>query len=419
MRPPRQSPSSAPPAARPSRRRWLPLALLLPALEAAGAIAVHDTYYSPRNRERPLRKETRYIVIHTTEGPSRGSGNKLAQRGEAHYMIDEVGRIYRIVDQRRVAYHCGRCMWNGRTALDNCSVGIEMAGYHNRDISAAQYASLRDLLAELQRVYRIPDARVLTHSMVAYGTPNQWQRRSHRGRKRCAMRFAMTSVRARLGLTDKPARDPDVAAGRLVVADPYLHRVLYGGSSSEQARAAAQFAERESNVIGRGRSAWDVARDAYNSADTVYVLPDGSRKNGREIVNWRAIPSGTRVLLAGGDANPPETVRTLGQDGATATAVAGEESLKATTLYLQPDGRCLRGDALTAATVGLLPAGTRVLVGYRMEGPITARRRAFDICGPAWQEPDTYYLFPDGKLVSGNEVDAARIPSGTMLLFKE
>ncbi len=401
------------------RLRATLVAVLLTALMASGAITVLDTYYSPRNRERPWRKETRYIILHTTEGPSRGSGNKLKQRGEAHYMIDEVGRIYRVIDQQRVAYHCGRSMWNGRTSLDNCSVGIEMAGYHNRGHSVAQYRALRNLLNELKRVYRIPDARVLTHSMVAYGTPNRWHRRSHRGRKRCAMRFAMTSVRARIGLFQKPARDPDVAAGRLVVGDPFLHRVLYGGSSSEQDQAAARFAEHESNVIGRGRSAWDVARDAYNSADTIYIFPDGARKNGNEIVNWRTIPSGTKVLLAGGDSNPPETVRTIGQDGATAASVAGDESLKATTIYLQPNGRCLRGDTLSAKALASLPSGTRVLVGYRMEGPITARRRAFDICGPAWQEPDTYFLFPDGKLVSGEAIDASRIPAGTMLLFKD
>ncbi|MDD5704916.1 MAG: N-acetylmuramoyl-L-alanine amidase [Kiritimatiellae bacterium] len=406
-------------SAPPRRLGCLALAAALFAATASlGAISVLDTYYSPRNRERPARGSTRFIILHTTEGRSRGAGAKLSRRGEAHYMIDEVGRIYRIIDQRRVAYHCGRSMWNGRTSLDNCSIGIEMAGYHNRDLTAAQYRALKDLLTEIQAIYGVPDERVLCHSMVAYGAPNQWQRRSHRGRKRCGMRFAMTSVRARLGLTAKPARDPDVTAKRLVVADPYLHRVLYSGSATEQAQAAAKYLAKETNVIGPGRSAWDIARDEYNSADTVYVLPDGTRKNGTEIVNWRAIPRGTKVLLSEGDANPPEQVRTLGTTGATPASVAGDESLSATTIYVLPDGRCLRGNTLTAEIIAAMPTGTRVLVGYKMDGPITSRRRAFDICGPCWQEADTFYLFPGGTLMSGNTVDAGRIPRGTMVLFK-
>ena len=83
---------------------------------------------------------------------------------------------------------------------------------------------------------------MLTHSQVAYGAPNKWQPRSHRGRKRCGMMFAMPSVRSKLNLTARPAFDPDVKAGRLVVGDAYLAQVLYGpsrqGENDRQFRAA-------------------------------------------------------------------------------------------------------------------------------------------------------------------------------------
>ncbi len=405
------------------RRRFRRLGWLLPGLlwcagSLSAAVPLLDTYYSPRNKERPLRKETRYIILHTTEGPSRGSGRKLAERGEAHYMIDESGRIYRVIDHRRVAYHCGRSMWEGRKNLDTCSIGIEMVGYHNRDATPAQYKALRELLVELRHIYRVPDRRVLTHSMVAYGVPNRWHRRSHRGRKRCAMRFALVDVRARIGLRDKPFSDPDVKAGRLAVGDPNLQRLLYSGSAAEQARAVAMYDQTETNVIGPGRSAWDVARDAYNRPETVYIFPNGTRRQGNQIGNWRAIPPGTRVLISGGDDNVPEPVRMLGRDGATPGALAGAETDSATTFYIFPDGKCRSGDDLSAADFKCMPKGTRVLVGYRKDGPITARRRAFDICGTGWRAPDTYYLFPNGKLVSGSEIDPGRIPAKTMVLFK-
>lgn len=397
--------------------RLLPLLALVAAL---GAVSVSDAYYSPRNRDRPLRKSTSYIILHTTEGSSRGALEKLSQRGEAHYLVSEAGQIYRLIDQRRIAYHCGRSMWNGRTDIDSTSVGIEVAGYHNREITAAQYRSLAALIAAIQQTYRIPDERVLPHSMVAYGTPNRWQSRSHRGRKRCGMRFAMTSVRTRLGLTAKPRSDPDVAAKRLVVADPYLARVLYGGSAQEQEQAAASYqAAASSDTISPGRSAWDIARDDYNSAETLYIFPDGTRRQGNQITTWRSLPPGTRVILAGGDSNPVETPQTLGVGDATPATVAGSEALSTRTIYLLPNGKLQRGSELTATTLAALPKGTRVLTGYDVGGPITTRRRAFDICGPRWQAADTYFLFPDGTLHPGNSVDAGKIPRNTMVLFKD
>ena len=66
-------------------------------------------------------------------------------------MIDPQGHVYDIVDIRRVAYHCGLSMWNGRTGLDNCSIGIEMVGYHDKDLTAEQIKSLRELIAQLRK----------------------------------------------------------------------------------------------------------------------------------------------------------------------------------------------------------------------------------------------------------------------------
>lgn len=75
-------------------------------------------------------------------------------------------------------------------------------------------------------MYRLRDERVVTHSMVAYGAPNKWQKKKHRGRKRCGMLFAMPSVRKILELKVRMTSDPDVRAKRLTVGDPYLEKVL-------------------------------------------------------------------------------------------------------------------------------------------------------------------------------------------------
>ena len=208
-------------------RTALVLALLLAASDAA-AIDASNRYRSPRNPERAIRRSTELIVLHTTEAPAKSSLNKLSDRGEAHFCVTEEGGVYRIVDRDREAFHAGRSMWNGKEDVDKFSIGIECVGYHDKPMSAVQLGAIRQLVKELQSMYRISDDRVVCHSHVAYGAPNKWHKRAHRGRKRCGMLFAMPSVRKVLDLSARPKADQDVKARRLVVGDDYLNKVLYG-----------------------------------------------------------------------------------------------------------------------------------------------------------------------------------------------
>lgn len=89
--------------------------------------------------------------------------------------------------------------------------GVQLSG---KPLNAAQNTALAALIGELKYIYKIADHNVLAHSNVAYGAPNEWQKRSHRGRKRCGMLFMTSTVRARLGLKARVAYDPDVRAGR-------------------------------------------------------------------------------------------------------------------------------------------------------------------------------------------------------------
>ena len=375
-------------------------------------------HLSPLNRQRAVRKRTDYILLHTTEGPTKGSLNKVRRYGETHYLMATDGCVYRVISKHRIAMHAGRSMWHGRTDLDRCSVAIEVAGYHNRDISAAQYAALRELIGQLQKIYAIPDERVLTHSMVAYGAPNRWHKRSHRGRKRCGMLFAKHTVRRRLGLDKQPLFDPDVKAKRLVNADPYLAKVLYG-SAREQLKAAARFEGNDALVISARRSAWDIARDKYRSAETLYIFPDGKKRKGSEISNWKLMPVGTRVVLSETQsANEAEGMLVIGRDGKSAVAIAGDEAREATTIYFMPDGRVRQGHELTEAEVSALPDKTQMLVGYVHGGYVTATRSAFDICGEKWDSPASFYRSRDGRIASGNQLREGAIAPSTMVFFQ-
>ncbi|MFO7870807.1 MAG: N-acetylmuramoyl-L-alanine amidase [Kiritimatiellia bacterium] len=397
--------------------------LLVTALIAFGAGTVSRagelnirSYYSPRNRERPKRKSTRYIILHTTEGPKKGSLKKVHRRGEAHYFVDRAGQVYRIIEKSRVAFHAGRSIWNGKSNLDEHSVGIEVVGYHNRDITEAQYSAVKELLSQLQRIYKVPDVRVLTHSMIAYGVPNRWHRRSHRGRKRCGMLFATDTVRKRLGLSKRPPYDPDVRSGRLVAGDGYLHDVLYGRRSLANVGGDR---DGEENVISAGRSAWDIARDRYASAETVYIFPDGRKRKGDKIRDWKAIPPGTRVITSGEpQENIQETVQEIGVHGNTAGEIAGEEYASKTTIYFFPNGRVKQGNELNESELNSLSEHTKMLVGYIYGGHITAKRSAFDVCGKQWDFPSTLYRLPDGSIVPGNLIEETAIPEGSMVFFR-
>ena len=416
----------------------------------AGGLPVFSQYRSPRNAQRPLRKSTLFIILHTTEGAAKGSLEKLSANGECHYVVDTGGAIYSIVDKGRVAYHAGLSMWEGRTGLDSCSVGIEIVGRHDRDITAAQYASLKKLVAELKTTYRIPDQRVLTHSMVAYGNPNHWHKSRHRGRKRCGMMLASPSARAKLGLSPGPAFDPDVKAGRLKDADPELSRILYRKSAAVAASAGTKpsggaapgpsappspappkpapppppKATAESNVIGPKRSAWDIARDRYDDATTVYTFPNGTRKTGAEISakEWRAMPAGTIVEVdAAGTApeNGNEGLLTIGSDG-TAAELAGDAVASPSTFYFPPRKDYRAGSTMSLTRIDALPSGTRMLVGYKVAGPVSAKRPAFLLCGVAWNRGDTYYWDPAARTIrSGDEIEERNIPKGAMVFFRK
>lgn len=285
-------------------RTGVVLALALAFAPSVFAISASTRYRSPRNPERKIRASTELIVLHTTEAPARSSLNKLSDRGEAHFCVTEDGSVYAIVDRDRVAFHAGRSMWNGKEDVDNFSIGIECVGYHDKAMPTAQLAAIRALVKELQTMYRIPDERVVCHSHVAYGSPNKWQKRKHRGRKRCGMLFAMPSVRRVLGLKYRPAFDADTRAGRLVVGDDYLKKVLYGRTDTMVAaykpasapkpssapksvqksavagtapKSIAQLKVRgyvKKGTVTKGMTASKIAGGKWNSPDTYYTIRD-------------------------------------------------------------------------------------------------------------------------------------------------
>jgi hypothetical protein len=411
--------------------------LLLPGIGPRLARAeslVLENHFSPLNKKRPRRPHTMYIVLHTTEGKEEGSLRKITRYGEANYCVSYSGKVYRVIDRSKIAKHAGRSMWEGRSPIDNYSIGIEVVGYHNKDIRDAQYDALRELLRQLKDLYGISDKNVLTHSMVAYGRPNRFHDNNHRGRKRCGMIFADPEVRARLGLHAKPDHDADVKTGRLKIADAELHRYLFAQKPATAVVAAADKPAAlpavvepppEPSRIDGNWTAWSIARERYDSPSTLYVFPDGRRIAGDRIEDWSRIPMGTQVVLGEPEEEQPfEGFLEIGKDGATARDVAGKAYTSATTIYFFPDGLVRTGAELkkrrsTRTLLNKAPKGTRVLVGYIYGGHVKTRRPPASIAGAKWNYPSTFYRFSDGRILNGDDIDVSDIPAGTLVFYQE
>lgn len=371
--------------------------------------------------KRVKRKNTKYVVVHTSElglettlrvvsEGKRFRNGRRTNGGHTHYVIARNGRTYRILDKNYVADHAGLSMWNGEEDLSNISIGIELVGYHYAPISEEQYKSVGILIDILQGAYNLDDRAVLTHSQVAYGAPNRWIRKNHRGRKRCAKNF----VRAKAELGPTWTYDPDVNAGRLI-ADAQLADVFYS-----QAEFDSQ--TNEANIISRSNTAWEIAGEDFDSATTVYKFPNGRLYTGDQIekkIGWNRIPAETVVLLNQEssvelliDNGPVKTI----SDGTTAWSLAGKSYNQKTTIYFLPSGRIKPGSMINDWDD--LPAKTRLIIGYN--GPYTLNKdqSAFRIAGSHFNDQKTLYYLPSKELLRGHKIeDFSQLKSGTLVFL--
>ncbi len=299
--------------------RFILTAVLCMGFLQVAAVDVSNRYHSPRNPERKIRPSTDLIVLHTTEAPAKSSLNKVSERGECHYCVTEDGTIYRIVDRDREAFHAGRSMWNGREDIDKYSIGIECVGYHDKPMPLVQIYAIRDLVAELKAMYRLSDEKVVTHSQVAYGNPNKWQKKRHRGRKRCGMLFAMPSVRRVLDLKTRMGSDPDVRARRLTVGDPYLNKVLYGKTDTMRGAygkaSVASVSPSGGGFFGWLKKAKEPKRTAPAKKSEVKAAPVPTsiaalKRQGYKL-KGRVLPGMTASKLVGSRWNSPSTYYTI------------------------------------------------------------------------------------------------------------
>lgn len=85
-----------------------------------------------------------------------------------HYLIDRKGNTYQLVKDRNIAYHAGASsVPDGRTNVNNFSIGIEMMNTKTDEYTSAQYAALKELIGNLKAKYKIK--YMLGHNQIAPG----------------------------------------------------------------------------------------------------------------------------------------------------------------------------------------------------------------------------------------------------------
>ncbi|MEK7598359.1 MAG: N-acetylmuramoyl-L-alanine amidase [Patescibacteria group bacterium] len=86
----------------------------------------------------------------------------------AHYLVDRGGTIYRLVEEKNIAYHAGvSSLPDGRTNVNETSIGIELMNTKDGNFTDKQYDSLNNLLKYIKGRYKIK--YVLGHSQIAPG----------------------------------------------------------------------------------------------------------------------------------------------------------------------------------------------------------------------------------------------------------
>ncbi|RZJ89232.1 MAG: N-acetylmuramoyl-L-alanine amidase [Brevundimonas sp.] len=89
----------------------------------------------------------------------------------AHYLVEEDGRIFRLVDEAARAWHAGRGVWQGDTDLNAASIGIEIVNpghaFGYRHFPEAQVAAVIALVADIRSRWTIADTRIIAHSDLA------------------------------------------------------------------------------------------------------------------------------------------------------------------------------------------------------------------------------------------------------------
>lgn len=132
-------------------------------------------HLSPNQDPRPEGAAIDILVLHYTG--MRTADEALAHmcdpasKVSAHYCIDEVGTITRLVHEDRCAWHAGVSHWRGIQNINARSIGIELVNPGHEfgyiPFPEIQMTALVLLASAIMRRHRMPSRNVVGHSDIA------------------------------------------------------------------------------------------------------------------------------------------------------------------------------------------------------------------------------------------------------------
>lgn len=128
---------------------------------------------SPNFDERTL--PVSLLVLHYTGMESGEAALERMRDPEAkvsaHYMVEEDGRIFQLVDEDKRAWHAGVSEWAGETNINSNSVGIEIVnGGHDHDLPDFPDVQINAVIALSKAVmerHGISAKKIIGHSDIA------------------------------------------------------------------------------------------------------------------------------------------------------------------------------------------------------------------------------------------------------------
>ena len=132
-------------------------------------------HLSPNFGSRPEGIVIDMLVIHYTGMPTGTAALRRlcdpSAKVSAHYLIEEDGRLFRLVREAERAWHSGVASWRGDSNINDRSIGIELVNpgheYGYRPFPAVQMAAVIELASDILARHPILSRNVVGHSDVA------------------------------------------------------------------------------------------------------------------------------------------------------------------------------------------------------------------------------------------------------------
>lgn len=117
-------------------------------------------------------RKINFLVLHHVEADSveHAVAQFLEHQVSAHFLIDESGKIFELVNENDVAYHAGYSFWRGSTGLNKNSIGIEFINKSpfGKKFETVQLLAGVKLCQYLIKKYNVAAVNIVGHSDIAF-----------------------------------------------------------------------------------------------------------------------------------------------------------------------------------------------------------------------------------------------------------